>query len=119
MSIVTGWCLHDLGRPGAAAQVLDRECQRIAPHALRTRTRYGMRRALAHAAAGEIEHACVIAGELLDVMTTVPSATVTVDIRRLARELTRFRASRAVKKLQPALARALNDSRVRADGSNR
>ncbi|MEV5430112.1 helix-turn-helix transcriptional regulator [Streptomyces sp. NPDC052701] len=106
-AMTTGWCLHDLGRPKAAAEVLDRECHRIPPYALRTRARYGFRRSLAHAASGEVEHACTIAGELLGMMPAVPSATVNSDIRRFARELSRFRSSRAVRDLQPALARAL------------
>lgn len=105
--MTTGWCLYDLGRPKAAAEVLDRECRRLPPHALRTRARYGFRRSLAHAASGEVEHACAIAGELLGVMPAVPSATVNSDVRRLARELSRFRSSRAVRDLQPALARVL------------
>ncbi|MYV72150.1 helix-turn-helix domain-containing protein [Streptomyces sp. SID2131] len=103
----TGWCLHDLGRPKAAAEVLDREYRRLPPDALRTRARYGFRRSLAHAASGEVEHACAIAGDLLGVMPAVPSATVNSDVRRLARELSRFRSSRAVRDLQPALARVL------------
>ncbi|MCZ0981135.1 helix-turn-helix transcriptional regulator [Streptomyces diastatochromogenes] len=106
----TGWCLHDLGRPKAAAEVLDREYRRLPPHALRTRARYGFRRSLAHAASGEVEHACTIAAELLSVMPAVPSATVNSDIRRLSRELSRFRSNRAVRDLQPALARVLAPS---------
>ncbi|MFH8220241.1 helix-turn-helix domain-containing protein [Streptomyces sp. NPDC018057] len=106
-AMTTGWCLHDLGRPRAAAEVLDRECRRLPPHALRTRARYGFRRSLAHAASGEVEHACAIAGELLAVMPAVPSATVNSDVRRLARELSRFRNNQAVRDLQPALARVL------------
>lgn len=106
-AMTTGWCLHDLGRPKAAAEVLDRECQRLPPHALRTRARYGFRRSLAHAASGEVEHACAIAEELLGMMPAVPSATVNSDVRRLARELSRFRGNRAVRDLQPALARVL------------
>lgn len=106
-AMTTGWCLYDLGRPQAAADVLDRECRRLPSHALRTRARYGFRRALAHAASGQVEHACAIAEELLGVMPAVPSATVNSDVRRLARELSRFRSSRAVRDLQPALARVL------------
>lgn len=106
-AMTTGWCLHDLGRPKAAAEILDRECRRLPPHALRTRARYGFRRSLAHAASGEVEHACAIVEELLGVMPVVPSATVNSDVRRLARELSRFRSSRAVGDLQPALARVL------------
>nr|WP_324612614.1 DNA-binding protein [Streptomyces scabiei] len=106
-AMTTGWCLYDLGHPKAAAEVLDRECRRLPPHALRTRARYGFRRALAHAASGEAEHACAIAGEFLGMMPAVPSATVNRDVRRLARELSRFRSSRVVHDLQPALARVL------------
>ncbi|MFG3424899.1 helix-turn-helix domain-containing protein [Streptomyces californicus] len=106
-AMTTGWCLYDLGRPKAAAELLDRECGRLPSHALRTRTRYGFRRSLAHAASGEVEHACTIAGELLGMMPAVPSATVNSDVRRLARELSRFRSSRAVRDLQPALAQVL------------
>jgi hypothetical protein len=111
-AMTTGWCLHDLGRPKAAAEILDRECRRLPAHALRTRARYGFRRSLAHAASGEIEHACAIAGELLSILPAVPSATVSSDVRRLARELTRFRGNRRVHDLQPALARALAPSPV-------
>ncbi|MGC4944595.1 helix-turn-helix domain-containing protein [Streptomyces sp. DT224] len=106
-AMTTGWCLYDLGRPAAAAEILDRECHRLPAHALRTQARYGFRRSLAHAAAGEVEHACAIAGELLGVMPAIPSATVNTDVRRLARELSRFRSNRSVRDLQPALARAL------------
>ncbi|MFH8871395.1 helix-turn-helix domain-containing protein [Streptomyces griseus] len=106
-AMTTGWCLHDLGRPKAAAEALDRECRRVPTHALRTRTRYGFRRSLAHAASGEVEHACAIADELLRAMPAAPSATVNSDVRRLSQELSRFRSSRAVRDLQPALARVL------------
>ncbi|WP_436736970.1 helix-turn-helix domain-containing protein [Streptomyces sp. BBFR102] len=109
-AMTTGWCLYDLGRPQAAAEALDREYRRLPPQALRTRARYGFRRSLAHAASGEVEHACAIAGELLGMMPAVPSATVNSDIRRLSRELSRFRSSRAVRDLQPALARVLAPS---------
>ncbi|MFJ3881242.1 DNA-binding protein [Streptomyces sp. NPDC090077] len=111
-AMVTGWCLYDLGSPREAAQVLDKEFRRIPPGALRTRTRYGIRRALAHAAAGEIEHSCSIARELLDVGAAAPSATVRADIQRLADELGRFRTSRAVRDLRPALAWSLKPSHI-------
>ncbi|MEU5158598.1 helix-turn-helix transcriptional regulator [Streptomyces sp. NPDC020875] len=106
-AMVNGWCLYDLGRPREAAAELDRECERIPGHAVRTRTRYGIRRALAHAAAGEIEYSCELAGELLPQLNTTPSATIRADVRRLDRELSRCRAQRAVRDLQPVLARAV------------
>ncbi|MFE7562131.1 helix-turn-helix domain-containing protein [Kitasatospora sp. NPDC057500] len=107
-AVVTGWCLYDLGRPARAAEVLDRECAGIPAHALRTRARYGLRRALAHAAAGEVEHACELAAALLPLVPGLRSATIATDVARLDRELSRFRANRAVRDLQPALAAALH-----------
>ncbi|WP_335932633.1 helix-turn-helix transcriptional regulator [Streptomyces sp. PTD5-9] len=108
VSMVTGWCLHDLGRPREAAAVLDRECRRIPPHALRTRTRYGLRSALAHAASGEIERSCEVARELLHLTNIAPSATVRSDVRKLDRELSRFRTNPEVRELRPALVHALS-----------
>ncbi|GLY89486.1 hypothetical protein Airi02_074150 [Actinoallomurus iriomotensis] len=40
-----------------AAEILDAEVARIRPEALRSRAGYDARQALAHAAAGEVEHA--------------------------------------------------------------
>ncbi|MFB7779773.1 helix-turn-helix domain-containing protein [Streptomyces bauhiniae] len=103
VAMVFGWCLHDLGRHRQAAEVLDRECALIPPHALRSRVRYGVRRALAHAAAGAVERSCEVARELLDCARLAPSATVRADVRRLDRELLRFRTSPMVRDLRPAL----------------
>lgn len=107
VAMITGWCLYDLGRPGEAAEILDREIARVPSHALRSRARYGVRRALAHAAAGEVEHACEIAESLLGGVGLVGSATIRTDVRRLARTLSRFRATRSVRELSPQLAAAL------------
>ncbi|MFJ6868415.1 XRE family transcriptional regulator [Streptomyces termitum] len=108
VSMVEGWCLHDLGRPRRAAGILDLECRRIAPDALNTRMRYGLRRALALAGAGEVESSCEVAGELLRLMGVVHSATVRTDVHRLHREWSRFRGNPAVRRLRPALANALS-----------
>jgi transcriptional regulator with XRE-family HTH domain len=105
--VITGWCLYDLGRPGEAAEILDREIALVSPNALRSHTRYGVRRALAHAAAGEVEHACEIAEPLLGGVGLVGSATIRTDVRRLARTLSRFRTTRSVRELSPQLAAAL------------
>lgn len=107
VAMITGWCLYDLGRPGEAAEVLDREITLVPSHALRSHTRYGVRRALAHAAAGEIEHACEIAEPLLGGVELVGSATIRTDVRRLSRTLSRFRATQSVRELSPRLAAAL------------
>ncbi|MFB8241450.1 helix-turn-helix domain-containing protein [Kitasatospora purpeofusca] len=107
-AMVAGWCLYDLGRPVEAAEALDRECPRIPTRAVRSRVRYGLRRALAHAAAGEVEHACALAAELLPLVPALRSATIVADVARLDRELSRFRAVQAARDLQPALAAALH-----------
>ncbi|MEV5830751.1 helix-turn-helix transcriptional regulator [Spirillospora sp. NPDC052242] len=107
VSMVTGWCLYELGRPRDAAEVLDAEVARIPPEALRSRARFGVRRALAHAAAGEIEHACALAAPLLPVADVVGSATITTDLRRLARTLGRRRDHAPVRELYPALTASL------------
>ncbi|MEV0187572.1 helix-turn-helix transcriptional regulator [Kitasatospora purpeofusca] len=107
-AMVTGWCLYDLGRPAQAADVLDRECAGLPAHAVRTRARYGLRRALAHAAAGEVEHACALASQLLPLVAAFRSATIVTDVVRLDRELSRFRAVQVVRDLQPELAAVLH-----------
>ena len=107
VAMITGWCLYDLGRPEDAARVLDREITRVPSHALRAHIRYGLRRALAHAAAGEVEHACEIAESLLGGVKLVGSATIRTDVRRLARTLSRFRTTQSVRALSPRIAAAL------------
>ncbi|MGW8696929.1 helix-turn-helix domain-containing protein [Streptomyces eurythermus] len=103
VSMFTGWCLYDLGRPRQAAAILDQETARIPEHALRTRTRYGVRRALAHAAAGDLDQACHITAELLPTSRLISSATVQADIRRLCRMLSRHSRNAAVRELLPEL----------------
>jgi transcriptional regulator with XRE-family HTH domain len=108
VAMIMGWCLYDLGRPGEAAEVLGREVARLPVHALRSRVRYGIRGALAHATAGDIDHACEIADPLLGAAGVVDSATIRADIRRLARTLSRFRTNRSVRALSPQLAASLH-----------
>lgn len=107
VSMFTGWCLYDLGRPQRAAVLLDEETARIAPHAFRTRARYGVRRALAHAAAGDLDHACRITADLLPSVRLIHSATVLADLRRLSRILGRHARHRSVQALTPDLSDTL------------
>lgn len=107
-SVILGWCLYDLGRPAEAAEVLDREITLVPSHALRSSIRFGVRRAMAHAAAGEIEHACEIAESLLAGVGVLGSATIRTDLRRLSRILSRFRSTRSVRELSPLLTAALH-----------
>ncbi|MFC4495175.1 helix-turn-helix domain-containing protein [Streptomyces ovatisporus] len=103
VGMVTGWCLVDLGRPREASEELDRQLALVGENALRTQVRYGVRRAIAYASAGEIDHACALAAPLLDGVATVRSATVTTDLRRLARVLTRYSNHPSVRQLGPRL----------------
>ncbi|MBD2897717.1 hypothetical protein amrb99_66810 [Actinomadura sp. RB99] len=105
-----GWCLYELGRPRAAAEILDAQLARVPADAVRTRVRYGTRRALAVAASGEIDRACEQTRELPGGATTVASATIATDLRRLARTLARHPGNRAVRDLAPELGTALRNS---------
>ncbi|WP_315987306.1 helix-turn-helix transcriptional regulator [Streptomyces sp. uw30] len=107
VSMVTGWCLVDLGRPRAAADILDRECARLPTDAWRTQVRYGVRRALAHARAGEIDHACELTEQLLPLASSVSSATIATDLRRLSRTLSRHPRSRSYLAVSPRLTAVL------------
>jgi transcriptional regulator with XRE-family HTH domain len=103
-----GWCLYDLGRPRDAARIIDQQLTAIPAEATRARARYGARRALAHAAAGDIDYACQLTAGLLDDVTRVRSATIATDLRALARTLGRYQKNRAVRDLSPRLGMALH-----------
>ncbi|MDF2267855.1 helix-turn-helix transcriptional regulator [Streptomyces coacervatus] len=107
VTMITGWSLVDLGRPRAASEILDRECARLPTDAWRTRARYGVRRALAHGLAGEIDHACTLTERLLPLTVNVSSATVARDLRRLSRTLSRHPRNRSYLAIAPHLAAAL------------
>ncbi|NDZ80307.1 helix-turn-helix transcriptional regulator [Streptomyces sp. SID10853] len=111
VAMTTAWSLLDLGRAGESAAALDREMAKVPAGALRTRARYGVRQALAHALAGEIDHACFLAGRLLGDAHTIGSATVGLDLRRLARVLGRHPARTSVRELSPQLASVLAPAR--------
>ncbi|GAA0563209.1 hypothetical protein GCM10009546_26820 [Actinomadura livida] len=112
VSMVTGWCLYELGRPKEAGEILDAEVARIHPDALRSRARYGVRQALAHASAGQVEHACALTERLLAITDVVASATITADLRRLARVLSRWHTNPSVRDLYPALTASLRSPEV-------
>ncbi|HEX7308058.1 helix-turn-helix transcriptional regulator [Lentzea sp.] len=91
VAITRAWAFHDLGRHAEAAEILDVQLPLIAPTALRARTRFGLRRALAHAEAGEVDHACDLAAGLLDDIRQVQSATVHIDLTAFSKLLSRLR----------------------------
>ncbi|RMI34546.1 helix-turn-helix domain-containing protein [Streptomyces triticirhizae] len=103
----TAWCLHELGQPARAAELYARESARVPAHALRSGTRNGVRLALAHATAGEIDACCAVLAPLLGRPGAVRSATIAADLRRTARVLGRHRRHPAVRELGPDLAAAL------------
>ncbi|WP_017589335.1 helix-turn-helix domain-containing protein [Nocardiopsis ganjiahuensis] len=108
VGVTRGWCLVDLGRAEEAARVLDQECALIPVDAVRARTRFGVRRAIAHALSGEVDQACVITTELLTGSSEVGSATVRLDLRRLHQTLARYHGHRSVQELSPMLLTALS-----------
>ncbi|UWM49071.1 helix-turn-helix transcriptional regulator [Streptomyces carpaticus] len=106
-AMAEGWCLYDLGRPAEAAAALDRQLGKLGTAAMRSRARFGIRRALAHATAGEIDHACEVTDDLLRSVDVVDSATIGTDLRRLHRELNRFATHGAVRELSPRITASL------------
>jgi transcriptional regulator with XRE-family HTH domain len=105
--MIRGWCMYDLGRPTDAARIIDGQLTSVAPGATRTQARYGARRALAYAAAGDIDHACQLTTDLLPDIMRVRSATIAIDLRALARTLGRHHKHPAVRDLSPRLGTAL------------
>jgi transcriptional regulator with XRE-family HTH domain len=112
VAMISGWCLHDLGRPREATAVLDREVQLLPPQAIRSHARYGVRRALAHAAAGDVDHACALLGQVLGSVDIVGSATIITDLRQLSHTLARYHQVRSVRELQPRLIASLQNQSV-------
>ena len=106
VAVVTGWCLCDLGKPQEAAAVLDREVARIPASAVRARLRFGVRQALAHAAAGELDVACSLAEAMVAQAATIGSVTILADLRRLAATLRRWHTHPAVRALDPVFTAA-------------
>ncbi|MCP3802077.1 helix-turn-helix domain-containing protein [Allokutzneria sp. A3M-2-11 16] len=107
-AIATGWCLSDLGLHKRATEVLDREVLRIPQSASRARLRFGARRALAHARANDLDHACELTRELLGIVSVVESATVASDLRHLAKLLAPHQDYRPIGELYPLLVHALS-----------
>jgi len=108
IGLARGWALCDLGRTAEAAEVLDGELARLPAMSRRNRARFGVRRSLAHALAGEIDQSCLTLADILDDVARVDSATVRMDLRDLARTLGRWRGHRTVREIHPSLSRVLH-----------
>lgn len=107
--MATGSALLDLGRPAKASAVFDRHVHCVATTALRAWLRFELRRALAHATAGELDHGCELATALLSGITTVGSVTLRADLARLSR-LLRASARPAARELRREIAAVLFSS---------
>ncbi|RKT52830.1 helix-turn-helix domain-containing protein [Saccharothrix australiensis] len=107
LELARGWSLCDLGRTDESAAVLDRAWARLPAGSRRSRARFGSRRSLAHALAGEIDQSCATLVDTLDDAAHVDSATVRTDLRELARTLGRWRNHGAVREVYPELRRVL------------
>jgi hypothetical protein len=108
IGLARGWALCDLGLTAEAAAVLDLELARLPELSRRNRARFGVRRSLAHALAGEIDQSCLTMAGTLDDVARVDSATVRMDLRDLARTLGRWRGHRTVREIHPSLSRVLH-----------
>lgn len=109
---IRGWCYHDLGRPEQAADVLDPELERMPETARRAYARFGARLALSKAAAGDIDSACVLAWQVVDAAIVVDSATVRVELGRLAHALARWSGRPEVQAVRMRLTQALQGAPV-------
>jgi hypothetical protein len=107
VALARGWALCDLGRPGEAAAVLDRELAGLPAVSRRSRARFGVRRSLCHALSGEVDQSCRTLADTLADVAHVDSATVRTDLRELARNLSRWSSHGAVREISPDLRRAL------------
>jgi hypothetical protein len=107
---IVGWCLHDLGRSRKAGEVLDQDIVLIPEGHRRAALRYAARRVLAHATAGEVDHACVLAHELLDTSELVDSAMTRLELRRIMQTLRRWPDHGSVRELRPRLVATLRSS---------
>jgi hypothetical protein len=109
VAMTTAWCLYDLGHPEEAAALFDWELARVPADAVRARTRFAVRQALAYATAGEVDHACALTWLLLPAACDLASATIRHDLRHLARVLRRWPARSTARDIQPELAPLLGD----------
>jgi hypothetical protein len=106
--VATGWCLHDLGRAGEAAEIIAGQLALLPQSAHRARARYATRLALSHATAGDIDQACSVVAGILPDLAAVDSATIRIDLDSLTRTLARCQTYRPVRELYPRLLIALS-----------
>ncbi|WP_158846631.1 helix-turn-helix domain-containing protein [Saccharothrix deserti] len=107
--VVAGWCLYDLGRPAEAADLLELALSRTAPEARRARALHGVRLALAHEAAGELDRMYATAMRALDDARPLGSATVRSQLQRLSWAVQRRHGHPPARELHLEITAALHD----------
>lgn len=107
--VVAGWCLYDLGRPAEAAELLERALSRTAPDSRRARALHGVRLALAHEAAGELDRMCDAAMRALADALPLGSATVRSQLQRLSWAVQRRHGHPPARDLHLAITAFLHD----------
>jgi tetratricopeptide (TPR) repeat protein len=101
-----GVALARLQRPQAAQHVLESALASLDPEVIKTRPRLMAALATAHVRQGNIDEACRLGSEALDLAARQQVAPNLQDVRRLRMELEPWRKTRAVRELDDQLALA-------------
>jgi tetratricopeptide (TPR) repeat protein len=99
-----GVALARLQRPQAAQQVLESALASLDPEVIKTRPRLMAALATAHVRQGNIDEACRLGAEALDLAARQQVAPNLQDVRRLRLDLEPWRKTQAVKELDEQLA---------------
>jgi hypothetical protein len=102
----TAEALARLHQPQAAQQVLESALASLDPEVIKTRPRLMAALATAHVRQGNIDEACRLGSEALDLAARQQVAPNLQDVRRLRLDLEPWRKTRAVKELDEQLALA-------------
>ncbi|WP_431927149.1 helix-turn-helix domain-containing protein [Micromonospora wenchangensis] len=102
--LIRGWCELDLGRPDEAVPALVNGLAEVPDDAVRARTLFGVRLALALAAAGDVPSACATVTALASAAEQVDSATVRCQLHQLSRVLNRWSRRQQVRHVQATIA---------------
>ncbi len=96
-------CDVQLGRTAAAVAGLSRIIDTLPPAHQRDRGQYMAQLAAAHAAAGEVEQACAVAGEALTIARSTGSQRTIAEVRGLSAQLDHAAMTPAVRLLRESL----------------
>jgi transcriptional regulator with XRE-family HTH domain len=107
LALARGWSLFDLGRITEAVEILAELLADTPKKDNRAWVRIACRLALALASGGEVDRACVLAKDVLDLSTVARSATIRSDLRQLSRMLSRWSTKPAVQEVLPRMSAIL------------